>query len=317
MKNNKIEGVQPFNRFFFRSCYYHQLIAGLAVFEIPAESILLSCFVVPKKNFETEKIVIPEKTLEKVLGYQNKRCNLSKKQLLHNIDKKRPVIVGVDCFHFESRLDTYQKMHDPHYVLVYGYDLDNGTVNVIDHNYRNSWEYSEKTIAIDNLLYANKMLRYRPLKRKTTMQILKRCGNKKTGDSSILKQYKSESFQQAKADSEVNLKTLKLMVSQSSTALADKSRSITNYLQEMKNFFSNLNAVTVFNDTRDHSEAFIVIISAYSNLLSIFWRMENKNDYEFAFRNKENIFRKIDELICAERIIYDHISEICKCQSEK
>lgn len=83
------------------------------------------------------------------------------------------------------------------------------------------------------------------------------------------------------------------------------------------NYFSNLNAVTVFSDTRDHLEAFTVIISAYSNLLSIFWRMENKNDYEFAFRNKENIFRKIDELICAERIIYDHISEICKCQSEK
>ena len=312
MKNNRIEGVQPFNKFFFRSCYYHQLIAGLAAFDIPAESILLSYFVFPGKDFEIEKIVIPEKNLEKVLGYQNKRCNLSKKQLLHNIDKQRPVIVGVDCFHFESRLDTYQKLHDPHYVLVYGYDLNNGTVNVVDHNYRNSWEYSEKIISIDNLLYANKMLRQRPLKRKTTMQILKRCANKKIDDSIILKQYKSELFQQAKDDSEVNLKTLKLMVSQSSTALVDKSRSITNYLQEMKNFFSNLSAVSVFNKTRDYLEKIFIIISAYSNLLSIFWRMENKNDYEFAYRHKENILRKIDELICSEKIIYDYISEICR-----
>ncbi len=312
MKNNRIEGVQPFNNFFFRSCYYHQLIAGLAAFDIPAESILLSYFVFPGKDFEIEKIVIPEKNLEKVLGYQNKRCNLSKKQLLHNIDKQRPVIVGVDCFHFESRLDTYQKMHDPHYVLVYGYDLNNGTVNVVDHNYRNSWEYSEKIISIDNLLYANKMLLQRPLKRKTTMQILKRGANKKIDDSIILKQYKSESFQQAKIDSELNLKTLKLMVSQSSTALADKSRIVTNYLQEMKNFFSNLSAVSVFNKTRDCLEKILFITSAYSNLLSIFWRMENKNDYEFAYRHKENILRKIDELICSEKIIYDYISEICR-----
>jgi phenylalanine racemase len=317
VKNNKIEGVQPFNRFFFRSCYYHQLIAGLAAFGIPAESILLSYFVFPRKGFEIEKIVIPEKTLEKVLGYQNKRCNLSKKQLLHNIDKQRPVIVGVDCFHFESRPDTYQKMHDPHYVLVYGYDIDNGTLNVVDHNYRNSWEYSEKIISIGNLLYANKMLRNRPLKRKTTMQILKRCVNKEINDSIILEWYKCDLFQQAKIDSELNLETLKSMVSQSSTVLADKSRIVTNYLQEMKNFFSNLNAISVFKNTRDCLEKIFIIISAYSNLLSIFWRMESKNDYEFAYRHKENIQRKIDELICAEKIIYDYISEICKCQSKK
>lgn len=313
-KNNKIERVQPFNRFPFRSCYYHQLIAGLAAFEISAESILLSCFVFPKKGFEIEKIVIPEKTLEKVLGYQNKRCNLSKKQLLRNIDMQRPVIVGVDCFYFESRLDTYQKMHDPHYVLVYGYDIDNGTLNVVDHNYRNSWEYSEKTIAMDNLLYASKMLRKKPLKRKTTMQVLKKCVAKKEDNSIILKKYKYELFQQAKIDSELNLETLKSMISQSCTELADKSKIVTDYLLEMKNFFSCLNAISVFSNTRDHLEKMIIIIGAYSHLLSIFWRMKNKNDYEFAYRHKENILQKIDELISAEKIIYDYISEICKCQ---
>ena len=317
MKKNKIEGVQPYNKFYFRSCYYHQLIAGLAVFGIPADSILLSYFVLPQENFGVEKMIIPEKTLEKILGYQNKRGNLSKKRLLHNIDKQRPVIVGVDCFYFESRKDAYQKLHDTHYVLVYGYDLDNGTLNIVDHNYRNSFEFTEKIASLDNLLYANRMLHCGPIGRNKTMQVLKK-NKKKTQDSlTVLKQFKYEMFQQAKKDSEFNLKTLKSLISQGGAVLADRGTTITLYLQEMKNYFSNLNAVTVFSDTRDHLEAFIVIISAYSNLLSIFWRMENKNDYEFAFRNKENIFRKIDELICAERIIYDHISEICKCQSEK
>lgn len=316
MKKNKIEGIQPFNRFFFRSCYYHQLIAGLAAFGIPAESILLSYFVLPRKGFEAEKIVIPEKTLEKVLGYQNKRCNLSKKQLLHNIDKQRPIIVGVDCFHFESRLDTYQKLHDPHYVLVYGYDLENGTVNVVDHNYRNSWEYSEKTISLDNLLYANKMLHDGPIGRRTTTNILiKKSGGKQEDASTLLRRYKAETFQEAKIDSEFNLRTLKSLISQNSTALLELSNVITQYLQEMKDIFFDLNSVNVFNRDRNLLEKIFIIIGAYSNLLSIFWRMNKKNDYGFAFRNKENILRKIDELIGAEKIIYDYISEMCKCRS--
>jgi len=34
MKKNKIEGVKPFNDFFFKSCYHQQLIAGIASFGI-------------------------------------------------------------------------------------------------------------------------------------------------------------------------------------------------------------------------------------------------------------------------------------------
>ena len=34
MKKNKIEGVRPFNDLYFRSCYYHQLLAGLNAFNI-------------------------------------------------------------------------------------------------------------------------------------------------------------------------------------------------------------------------------------------------------------------------------------------
>ena len=316
MRKNKIEGVQPFNKFYLKSCYYHQLVAGLACFGISVEGIVLGSFVFPKKHFEIEKISIPEKTLGKVLGFQNKRCNLSKKQLLCNIDKQRPIIVGVDCFYYESRPDTYQKLHDPHYVLVYGYDLDNGTLNVVDHRYKNSFEYIEKIISLDNLLYANKMFRRRPLKRKKTANVLKELNNKQE-NLAVLSQYNHKLFQQAKEDSAFNLETLKSLISQSSAALSAEGTTITQYLQEMKNLFSNFNVVAAFNNSKDYLEALFTIIGAYSNLLSIFWRMESKNDYGFAFRYKENLLSKIDALIDAENLIYDFFTEICKCQSKK
>ena len=50
MKKYKIEGVQPFNKFSFRSCYYHQLIAALSCFGISFESVLLSSFVFAGKD---------------------------------------------------------------------------------------------------------------------------------------------------------------------------------------------------------------------------------------------------------------------------
>lgn len=316
MRKNKIEGVQPFNKFYLKSCYYHQLVAGLACFGISVEGIVLGSFVFPKKHFEIEKISIPEKTLGKVLGFQNKRCNLSKKQLLCNIDKQRPIIVGVDCFYYESRPDTYQKLHDPHYVLVYGYDLDNGTLNVVDHRYKNSFEYIEKIISLDNLLYANKMFCRRPLKRKKTANVLKELNNKQE-NLAVLSQYNHKLFQQAKEDSAFNLEVLKSLISQNSAALSAESTTITQYLEEMKNLFSNFNVVAAFNNSKDYLEALFTIIGAYSNLLSIFWRMESKNDYGFAFRYKENLLSKIDALIDAENLIYDFFTEICKCQSKK
>lgn len=317
MRKNKIEGVQPFNKFYFRSCYYHQLIAGLSCFGIPYESVIISYFIFPKQYFELEKKVFSEKDLEKILGYRNKKCDLSKKQLLSEIDKNRPMIVGVDCFYFESRPDTYLNAHDPHYVLVYGYDLDNNTLNVLDHSYRNSPEYIEKTIDLDNLLYSNKKLRCEPLKRKKTISILQ----KKKGDVldvlSVLQRFEHERFEQAKTDSAFNLESLKSFVLHENSALEEKITKITQYLQEMKNFFINLESITLFTDTREKQIALSVITSAYSNLLSIFWKMENKHDYGFAFRSKETIIRKIDELLNAERFIYDYILEIYKCHTKQ
>ena len=45
MKKNRIDGVKPFNEFFFKSCYYHQLLAGLSCFGIGRDAILFNAFI--------------------------------------------------------------------------------------------------------------------------------------------------------------------------------------------------------------------------------------------------------------------------------
>lgn len=69
MRKFKIEGVKPFKRFLFRTCYYHQLISALSCFDIDAEYILANAFTFIRDNFEYEdKDIYPEKELLEKLG---------------------------------------------------------------------------------------------------------------------------------------------------------------------------------------------------------------------------------------------------------
>lgn len=99
--------------------------------------------------------------------------------MVKRIDKGCPVIVGVDCFYLESRSDTYRITHAPHFILAYGYDLEKREVNVVDHIYRNSFEYSKKTISLDNLLWANAMYKRNPIKRGAPAGFLERGEKRK------------------------------------------------------------------------------------------------------------------------------------------
>lgn len=317
MKSNKIEGIKPFNKFFFRSCYYHQLIAGLASFGISYEDILMGSFVFSEKNFKTNKCYATEYELEKNLGYKNIRCNMTKNRLIQCIDKKRPVIVGVDCFYYESRPDTFNKLHEPHHVLVYGYDLEKEIFNVVDPNYRNSYVYVEKTVPMESLLYANKLFRYGFFKRKKTCHLLVKNGAERGGGISFLKQFETEKFEESKEASCTNLNELKLLIGKDEDALKNMQVQISTYLQDIKSFFSNISFIEKFTDTQEKKLCVSELVNGYANLISIFWRMNDKNDFGFAKRNFQHIARKIDGLIEKEAYVYKIIEEGVKCLLKK
>lgn len=317
MKKNKIEGVKPFNKFFFRNCYFHQLIAGLTSFGISYESILMGSFVFSEKNFETNKCYATESEMEKILGYKNISCNMTKRKLLKCIDKGRPVVVGIDCFFYESRPNTFNKFHEPHHVLVYGYDLENKVFNVVDPNYRNSYVYVEKIVPMENLLYANKMFRYSFFRRKKTCHLLIKGKAGQKDGISFLQQYGVEKFVESQKASHQNLLELKLLMEQDECCVEREQDKICAYLQDMKSFFSNVSFINVFTNTPEKKRQVSEVVNSYSNLTSIFWRMKDKNDFGFLKRNNERIRNKIDNLIENEACVYKFITEKIRCLSKE
>ena len=95
MESNKMEGVKPFNEFLFRNCYWHQLIAGLSCLGIDGDNVLINSMVFAKEDFEVDESgILPTKEFEKFFGYRCRRCGVTERSLVKNIDRRRPVIVG-------------------------------------------------------------------------------------------------------------------------------------------------------------------------------------------------------------------------------
>ena len=230
MESNKMEGVKPFNEFLFRNCYWHQLIAGLSCLGIDGDNVLINSMVFAKEDFEVDESgILPTKEFEKFFGY---RCGVTERSLVKNIDRRRPVIVGIDCFFLESREDTYRKLHDPHFVLVYGYDREKRLAFVIDHKYRNGFNFSEKVVSLDNILLANRM--YKKYIRRThfTSRVLYLSEQgRQNGD--LLEKIDKERLTEGRKHSENNLKELRRMLGSFPDELKEKSEKVCRYLQEM------------------------------------------------------------------------------------
>lgn len=311
MKKNKIEGVQPFNDFFYKSCYYHQLIAGLACLGIDKENILINSFVSIKEDFVTiNDGLFDEKNLAKYIGYKDIRSYGSRKKFIRWIDKHRPIVTGVDCYYLESRPETYLKRHDPHFVLVYGYDLDKDELNIVDHNYMNSHEYIEKVVSFKNIIIANKMFKRGIQNRKYTCHVLKPIRQKKTFD--IWDYIDKKWIDENKLNSKKNLEILLNLILTDLEAIKEKADQITRYLQDLKTYYFILSKAKFFsNDEKKHNDISL-LISGYSNLLSLFWKMKAQNNYEYAQRKQESIIRKVEEIKVLESKVYDYLLEVYK-----
>lgn len=313
MKKNKINGVRPFNDFFFKSCYYQQLMVGIACFGVDRESILLNAFTLIQSGFNLNKeSFLNEEKLEKTIRYKRKHCNLDRAKLIHCIDKGYPVIMGVDCYYLESRPDTYQIQHVPHFILAYGYDLDKKEANVIDHRYQNSYDYQEKTISLGNLLLANRMFRKGILNRKRSCYILKRKRN--IGSLNMWEYLDEEKINNNRWNSLKNLNELRRITRCDLDFARENVEKITGYFNDLKTFYCALAKTRFFLANKQKQESIMSLVSAYSNLLSLFWKVKYQNNYDYITKRLENVLRKLDEIEALEKIVYDFLLEVRKKQ---
>lgn len=308
MPKNKLTGVRPFNGCYFRSCYYHQLIAGMGCFGLPADNVLLTAFPVIEKNFAAIEKYSAEKMVEKYSGCKMKKYRLTKERLISSIDAGHPVIVGVDCFYLEGRTDTYQKTHLTHFLLVYGYDTENDIVNAVDHSYVNSYKYIEKEVALSNLLEANQRF---PNKKRNSVVLVRRRFFR-GGARKILRRIGERGMKENRENSCANLQQLKRLIAEDVSSLTSKAAIITDYLQKMKDFYQCFSRAELIAGRPEIQESVADLAAAYSNMLSLFWKSAAQKNFEYSVNVKASIYRKLTSIEEKEKIFYEYMGELVR-----
>lgn len=154
----ELAGLSPFNRFFFRSCYFHQLLACYKYFQVLPEVVIgnyLNLYVEENGKLRTREYQVFDKvTFENLTGIRQIKYLPEKPiryELINLLKKRLPAIIVVDCFYIPFRADTYQKVHTDHYVTVYGYDEVKGVFIILEHESEKDFRYVRHEFAVGDL----------------------------------------------------------------------------------------------------------------------------------------------------------------------
>lgn len=71
--------------------------------------------------------------------------------LVSSIHQNKPVIIWVDCFYEDIRLDMYHKEHWAHTLLIVGYNDDTKQFAIMEHSNKESLNYGLKWISYSSL----------------------------------------------------------------------------------------------------------------------------------------------------------------------
>ena len=153
MPNRKVlKGIKPFNKFSFKTCYYHQLISVYSYFGID-ESVLISNYL-PVYGTTDKKILPAGKELN-IFSIKEMEEKTGIREIVEGntddiiseaiacIDNNSPIIVAVDTFYLDYRRDACKEQHLCHYILLYGYDKTEKEFTATEHYYINSFNYKE------------------------------------------------------------------------------------------------------------------------------------------------------------------------------
>ncbi|HEX9061733.1 MAG TPA: hypothetical protein VF941_16260, partial [Clostridia bacterium] len=159
-----IENMEPFNEIYFKSCFYNSLFPVINHFRSDINRILTNEIIVYDLENEKDDSSIRIKYIP-VLGQEDLINNLGldveMKESCDIIDdagisisEGRPVIIWIDSFYEPIRADTYMKMHNPHTLLLYGFDRNKKVFNIIEHKHRENLSYKKELIGYNDVIEA-------------------------------------------------------------------------------------------------------------------------------------------------------------------
>ncbi|MBU5265934.1 BtrH N-terminal domain-containing protein [Virgibacillus proomii] len=160
MKEKKIENIDPYNDLFYKGCFYNSFFPIVRHYNKNVSDFLENDIIVYTtdnsiQTIDAEYIEIRpvEEILEqmhimvKTLTYIDSIVNEVIESLQHN----RPVLLWIDCYYEPARNDTFQKIHQPHTMLLYGFNKIKEQFHIIDHKNSNTLSYEKRTISFSDL----------------------------------------------------------------------------------------------------------------------------------------------------------------------
>lgn len=163
MNQNKLIGITPFNKFIFKTCYYHHLLACYDYYGADQE-LLLSNFITlyaqeAKESFFKNYCIYDRRQLASLSGVKDVKLPEPASvtdTLIQYLDGGIPVILSMDNYYLPHRKDYYKKQHILHYILVYGYDREAKQFICLEHMFKNSYRYKEVPISFAAVERAHK-----------------------------------------------------------------------------------------------------------------------------------------------------------------
>lgn len=163
MHQQTLIGLNPFNEFMLKSCYYHHLMACYDYYGANQKLLLSNNLTLYAKKGKRivykDFCLFDRRQISNISGIYDKKI-AEPKALLPAITKciqaGTPVILAVDNYYLPYRKYEYRNTHMLHYILVYGYDYEKECLVCLEHLFANSFRYQQHEIPFKTVLRAHK-----------------------------------------------------------------------------------------------------------------------------------------------------------------
>ncbi|WP_151732789.1 BtrH N-terminal domain-containing protein [Paenibacillus tengchongensis] len=161
-KEKMINGIQAFNDFYYKDCFYNALFPivlhfGRNIMNFFYNDISFYTCREQKDWTSFQADYLSENPLESVIEsigvHVNKLGRVSDvvKKLQESLDNDYPVILSIDCFYMSIRRDTFMKEHHPHHILIYGYSEERNHFLVMEHKHKDSLSYDKTEVSFSDI----------------------------------------------------------------------------------------------------------------------------------------------------------------------
>ncbi|PQP85029.1 hypothetical protein C0Q44_11180 [Paenibacillus sp. PCH8] len=158
-----IDGIEPFNDVFYKNCFYNSLFPILNLYGLGVMPVLINDrmqYVYDEHQGLLQakyQAVLSDVQLMERMGLEHEcrnYCEDVQKDIIEAIHSNRPVIIRVDCYYESLRKDMYSRVHWPHSLLIYGFDLQRQIFHVIEHDHRDNLTYQSMEMPFEDVVQA-------------------------------------------------------------------------------------------------------------------------------------------------------------------